>query len=101
VDDVLSRFQDLSTHHGGMHDIVMWYYVVNAWMHCVDVAMGIGIYIPSLRKTVVQRDVRFEEDRTFRSSLDVEQGEHQSPQLQVSPSQSIVLEFMTTCFKGY
>jgi hypothetical protein len=33
------------------------------------------IYIPSLRKTVVQRDVRFEEDRAFWRSLDMEQGE--------------------------
>jgi hypothetical protein len=45
VDDVLSHWPDLPTHHGGMHDIVMWYYVANAWMHCVDVAMGIGTLI--------------------------------------------------------
>ena len=37
------------------------------------------IYIPSLRKTVVRRDVRFEEDRAFRRSLDVEQGDQQAP----------------------
>jgi hypothetical protein len=29
-DDVLRRWPDLPTHHGGVHDIVMWYYVVNA-----------------------------------------------------------------------
>jgi hypothetical protein len=45
VDDVLIRWLDLPTHHGGMHDIVMWYYVVNAWMHSVDVARGIGTLI--------------------------------------------------------
>jgi hypothetical protein len=45
VDDVLSHCLDLRTHHGGMHDIVIWYYVVNAQMHCVDVAMGIGTLI--------------------------------------------------------
>ena len=48
MDDVLSRWLDLPTHHGGMHDIVMWYYVVNAWMHCVVVAMGIGTSIAIL-----------------------------------------------------
>jgi hypothetical protein len=48
------------------------------------------IYIPSLRKTVVRRDVRYEEDRAFRRSRDVEQGEQQTPQLQVSPLQSTV-----------
>jgi hypothetical protein len=45
VDDVLNRWPDLPTHHGGIHDIVMWYYVFNAWMHCVDVTMGIGTLI--------------------------------------------------------
>jgi hypothetical protein len=45
VDDVLNRWQDLPTHHGGTNDIVMWYYVVNAWMHCVYVTMGIGTLI--------------------------------------------------------
>jgi hypothetical protein len=45
VDDVLNHWPDLPTHHGGIHDIVMWYYVVNAWMHCVDVTMGIGTLI--------------------------------------------------------
>jgi len=33
------------------------------------------IYIPSLRKIVVRRDVKFEEDRAFWRSLDVEEGE--------------------------
>jgi hypothetical protein len=28
-----------------MHDIVMWYYIVNAWMHCVYMAMGIDTLI--------------------------------------------------------
>jgi hypothetical protein len=50
------------------------------------------IYIPSLRKTIVRRDVRFEEDRAFRRSRDMEQGEQSSPQTQVSPSQSIVTQ---------
>jgi hypothetical protein len=45
VDDVLRHWPYLPTHHGGMHDIVMWYYVVNAWVHCVVVAMGIDTSI--------------------------------------------------------
>ena len=45
MDDVLNRWLDLPTHHGVIHDIVMWYYVVNAWMHCVYVNMGIGTLI--------------------------------------------------------
>ena len=45
MDDVLRRWLDLTMHFGGMHDIVMWYYVVNAWMHCVALAMGIGTSI--------------------------------------------------------
>jgi hypothetical protein len=48
VDDVLSCWTDLPIHRGGMHDIVMWYYVANAWMHCVDVAKGIGTLIAIL-----------------------------------------------------
>ena len=42
MDDVLICWPYLPTHHGGMHDRVMWYYVVNAWMNCIDVAMGIN-----------------------------------------------------------
>jgi hypothetical protein len=38
-------WQDLPTHHGGMHDIFMWYCVVNAGMHCIDVTMGIDTLI--------------------------------------------------------
>jgi hypothetical protein len=45
VDDVLNHWPDLPAHHGGIRDIVMCYYVVHAWMHCVDVTMGIGTLI--------------------------------------------------------
>jgi hypothetical protein len=41
VDDVLRHWPNLPTQHGGMHDIVMWYYVADAWMHCIDVSIGI------------------------------------------------------------
>jgi hypothetical protein len=33
------------------------------------------IYLPSLRKIVLRRDVRFEEDRAFRKSRGTERGE--------------------------
>ena len=45
MDDVLNHWPYLPTHNGGIHDIFLWYYVVNAWMHCVDVTMGIDTLI--------------------------------------------------------
>jgi hypothetical protein len=36
------------------------------------------IYLPSLRKTVLRRDVRFEEDGAFRKSRGTERGEQSS-----------------------
>jgi hypothetical protein len=50
------------------------------------------IYLPSLRKTVLRRDVRFEEDRAFRKSRGTERGEQSSPQIQVSPQQTTVTQ---------
>jgi hypothetical protein len=52
VDDVSRHWPDLPVHHGGMHDIVMWYYGFNARMHYVDVAMGIGTLIFILIVTI-------------------------------------------------
>jgi hypothetical protein len=43
------------------------------------------IYLPSLRKNVLRKDVRFEEDGAFRKSRGTEKGEKSSPQVQVSP----------------
>jgi hypothetical protein len=34
-----------SNSHGGIHDMDIWYFGVNARMHCVDVAMGIGTLV--------------------------------------------------------
>jgi hypothetical protein len=39
------------------------------------------IYLPSLRKTVLRSDVRFEEDETFRKSRGTERGEQSSSQI--------------------
>jgi hypothetical protein len=45
LDDVLRQCLDLSTHHGGIHDIYMWYSEFHARMHCFYVAMSIGTLV--------------------------------------------------------
>jgi hypothetical protein len=50
-----------------------------------ETSKAFRIYLPSLRKTVLRRNVIFEEDRTFRKSRGTEKGEQSSPQIQVSP----------------
>ena len=52
------------------------------------------IYIPSLRKTVLRRDVKFEENRAFRKSRGIERGEQYSSQIQVSPQQTTVTQIL-------
>jgi hypothetical protein len=42
LDDLMRHFIDLPTHHGGIHDMDMWYSEVNARIHYGYVAMGIG-----------------------------------------------------------
>ena len=34
-----------SNSHGGIHDMNIWYFRINAMMHCVDVAMIIGTLV--------------------------------------------------------
>jgi hypothetical protein len=50
-----------------------------------ETSKAFRIYLPSLRKTVLRRDVRFEEDGAFRKSRGTERGEQSSSQIQVSP----------------
>jgi transposase InsO family protein len=50
------------------------------------------IYLPSLRKTVLRRDVRFEEDEAFTKSRGTDRGEKSSSHIQVSPQQTIVTQ---------
>jgi len=38
---MLRCWPNLPNHHGGVHDIVMWCYIVNEEMYCIDVTMGI------------------------------------------------------------
>jgi hypothetical protein len=40
-----------------------------------ETSKAFRIYLPSLRKTVLRRDVRFEEDEAFRKSRGTERGE--------------------------
>ena len=44
-----------------------------------ETAKDFRIYLPSQRKVVVRRDVKFEEERAFRRSRESEQGEQQVP----------------------
>jgi hypothetical protein len=55
-----------------------------------ETSKAFRIYLPSLRKNVLWRDVRFEEDGAFRKSRGTERGDQSSPQIQVSPQQSTV-----------
>jgi hypothetical protein len=45
-----------------------------------------------LRKTVLRRDARFEEDRAFKKSRGIERGEQSSSQIQVSQQQTTVTQ---------
>jgi hypothetical protein len=53
-----------------------------------ETSKAFRIYLPSSRKTVLRRDVIFEEDRAFRKSRGTEKGEQSSTQIQVSPHQT-------------
>ena len=48
-----------------------------------ETAKAFRIYLPSQRKVVVRRDVKFEEERAFRRSRELELGEQQVPTYQV------------------
>ena len=48
-----------------------------------ETAKAFRIYLPSQRKVVVMRDVKFEEERAFRRSRESKQGEQQVPTPQV------------------
>ena len=47
-----------------------------------ETTKGYRIYIPGQRTLVVRRDVRFEEDRAFRKSVELRDRESQAPKLQ-------------------
>ena len=49
-----------------------------------ETSKAFRIYLPSQRKVVVRRDVRFEEEKAFKKSIDSELGEQQ-----VAPPQVI------------
>jgi hypothetical protein len=51
-------------------------------------------YLPSLRKIVLRRDVRFEEDGAFGKSRGIERGEQSSSQIQVSLQQTTMTQIL-------
>jgi hypothetical protein len=57
-----------------------------------ETSKSFHIYLPSSRKTVLRRDVKFEEDEAFRKSRGTERGENSSPQIKVSPQQTTVTQ---------
>jgi hypothetical protein len=59
-----------------------------------ETSKAFRIYLPSLRKTVLRRDVRFEEDGAFRKSRGTERGEKYSSQIQVSPQQTTMTQIL-------
>jgi hypothetical protein len=63
-----------------------------------ETSKAFRVYLPSLRKTILRRDVRFEEDGAFGKSRGTERGEQSSPQIQVSPQQTTMTEFGATNF---
>jgi hypothetical protein len=53
----------------------------------LEVCKAYMIYIPTLRRVVVRRDVRFEEDRAFMGSLELRNRVEEVPQIQSDASQ--------------
>jgi len=51
-----------------------------------EVSKAYNIYIPTLRRVVVRRYVRFEEDRAFRRSLDLRDRVEEFPHIQSDAS---------------
>jgi hypothetical protein len=45
LDDELKCWLELPIHHGGIHNMDIWYSEVSARIYCVDVAMGIGTLV--------------------------------------------------------
>ena len=52
-----------------------------------ETSKAFRVYIPSSRKVVIRRDVRFEEDRAFKRSWELEYLDQPDPQQQLSQSQ--------------
>jgi hypothetical protein len=57
-----------------------------------ETSKAFRIYLLSLRKTVLRRDVRFEEDGAFRKSRRTERCEQSSSHIQVSPQQTTMTQ---------
>jgi hypothetical protein len=65
-----------------------------------EVSKAYMIYIPALRRVVVRRDVRFEEGRAFRRSLELRDRVEEVPQLQSDASQGTQPQVSSTPSSG-
>ena len=63
-----------------------------------ETAKAFHIYLPSQRKVVVRRDVKFEEERAFRRLREPEQGEQQVPAPQFVAQVPSTLQFGSQVF---
>jgi hypothetical protein len=64
------------------------------------VSKAYRIYIPALRRVVVKRDVRFEEDRAFRRSCELRDRVEEVPQMQNDTSQGTLSQVSITSSSG-
>ena len=71
-----------------------------------ETSKAFRIYLPSQRKVVVRRDVRFEEEKAFRKSIESELKEQQvaPPQVTSAPSQVTsyrYIQFRDSVYRDY
>ena len=52
-----------------------------------EISKAYHIYIPARKQTVVRQDVKFEEDKPFRKSCELDKGEKQASRSQLNTSQ--------------
>jgi hypothetical protein len=64
------------------------------------VSKAYRIYIPSLKKVVVSRDVRFEEDRDFAISLESRVGFEDDAEFPVAVSEGALPQIESTLVSG-
>ena len=65
-----------------------------------EVSKAYCIYIPPLRRVVVSRDVRFEEDKAFARSLESSRADEVDAELPVAASEGAQPQWLGTPFSG-
>jgi hypothetical protein len=66
----------------------------------IETSKAYNVYIPALKRTMVRRDVRFEEDRAYRKSYGqmlVDEQCHEQSQEQSAPKEEVRQPLQTTC----